>query len=153
MLSPSTSSSDDKNIVSSWPASECPTLNTSFPSSDPHPYHSSMLHHHSDETQHHIEWNSLFSAPLNPSVFATLAANGVFPVPRPDHHHSRHYTEHSSSSSWSHAPTSISGHLRPSLSRVHSSSQEQPRTRVNSSSQEQPMSTLNSRPRRIAVSN
>ncbi|KAG1832446.1 hypothetical protein EV424DRAFT_1313024 [Suillus variegatus] len=40
-----------------------------------------MLHHHSDETQHHIEWNSLFSAPLNPSVFATLAANGVFPVP------------------------------------------------------------------------
>ncbi|KAH7888837.1 hypothetical protein F5I97DRAFT_1804288 [Phlebopus sp. FC_14] len=27
------------------------------------------------------EWNNLFSAPLNPTVFATLAANGVFPVP------------------------------------------------------------------------
>ncbi|KAG1777746.1 hypothetical protein EV702DRAFT_969303 [Suillus placidus] len=35
-----------------------------------------MLHHSDDN-----DWNSLFSAPLNPSVFATLAANGVFPVP------------------------------------------------------------------------
>jgi hypothetical protein len=77
-MSPSTNSSDDnKNI---WPVSERPT------SFDP-----SMLH------QDDVEWNSLFSAPLNPSVFATLAANGVFPVPRPDH--SRHYTDH-----WSHRP-------------------------------------------------
>ncbi|KAG1870198.1 hypothetical protein DFJ58DRAFT_653231 [Suillus subalutaceus] len=37
--------------------------------------------HHSDDSRHIStnEWNSLFSAPLNPSVFATLAANGVFP--------------------------------------------------------------------------
>ncbi|KIK44787.1 hypothetical protein CY34DRAFT_599629 [Suillus luteus UH-Slu-Lm8-n1] len=77
-MSPSTNSSDDnKNI---WPVSERPS------SFDP-----SMLH------QDDVEWNSLFSAPLNPSVFATLAANGVFPVPRPDH--SRHYTDH-----WSHRP-------------------------------------------------
>lgn len=149
-MSPSTNSSEDnKNIVTSWPVSELPSLHTttSF-SSDPSSstYHPSSMLHHSDDTRHIStnEWNSLFSTPLNPSVFATLAANGVFPVPRPDHHHhhhSRQYTEHPSSS-WSHAPTTT-GHypLRPSLTRVHSSTQLP----------EQPMSTRpphDTRPRR-----
>lgn len=147
----STSSFDDnKNIVSSWPVSERPTLNTSFSiqssaepsSSSPwsnHPPSSYMLHSNQDDQPNHIsEWNSLFSAPLNPSVFATLAANGVFPVPRPDHSRPPQYTDHPSS--WSHAPISISGHHphRPSLTRAHSSTA--------SHSAEQAMSPINDHP-------
>ncbi|KAF8556136.1 hypothetical protein OG21DRAFT_1521326 [Imleria badia] len=43
-----------------------------------------MQHSHpSSDQMHNDDWNSIFSAPLTPVVFANLAANGVFPLPAP----------------------------------------------------------------------
>lgn len=95
-----------------------------------------MLHQSAPSDDHHMqhlspnEWNSLFSAPLNPTVFASLAANGVFPVPRGAQHDQRSalYNDHPPHSSWSHPPPqpppipSTSHHPhRPSVLRTHSS--------------------------------
>ncbi|KAG6334213.1 hypothetical protein ID866_4871, partial [Astraeus odoratus] len=123
---------------------------------------SSMLHqalpssHLSPDTSDHpsamqslpnADWGSLFSAPLNPTLFANLAAQGVISVPNGsangiNHDHGRHVLSHSRTlpiktqptsphvdhvhpSSWSNgsAPFASSSHHlpRPSLSRVHPS--------------------------------
>ena len=75
-------------------------------------------HHHPVQHLSPNEWNSLFSAPLNPAVFASLAANGVFTVPRahqsvPNDHllhrppSSAFHNEHHPHSSWSHSSSHL----------------------------------------------
>jgi len=103
---------DNKNIVSSWSTTERPSTESSHSQAWSHPtqhsspymIHQSVSHSHQDPISPN-EWNTLFSAPLNPSVFATLAANGVFPVPRADPHF-RAPPSSFHPSSWSHASTS-----------------------------------------------
>ncbi|KAH7923717.1 hypothetical protein BV22DRAFT_1196481 [Leucogyrophana mollusca] len=102
-------------------------------------------HHGSMQSLSGPEWNSLFSAPLNPAVFATLAANGVFNIPPAGQSprldadslpynsaNTRHlanrlpqsHQHHDQTASWSHGGSqlgSTSHGQRPSLQRAHSS--------------------------------
>lgn len=96
------------------------------------------------------EWSHLFSAPLNPTVFAALAANGVLgsmapgtPSSLPASSYHGHYnpnvmgqseSSHRSAGSWSQAPssytpTSTYHHKPPSLPRSSSSSNVAPRSK------------------------
>lgn len=53
-----------------------------IPHSDDSPFVHSTMHALSND-----DWNTLFSTPLTPAVFANLAANGVFQVPSSADHH------------------------------------------------------------------
>ncbi|KIK98250.1 hypothetical protein PAXRUDRAFT_824042 [Paxillus rubicundulus Ve08.2h10] len=118
------------------PTSMSHTLHQSLPH---HPPPDSSDHHFPMQSLSHNEWNNLFSAPLNPTVFATLAASGVFPVPGAtmSSHHRHHLVtgttraqpnnyHHDRSASWSPTiPLTPTSHhsSRPPLSKVHSISE------------------------------
>jgi len=119
---PSNHSAEPSSISNSSPWSHHPPLPSSAASS--YMLHQSAPNSHISSDMQQLspnEWNTLFSTPLNPTVFASLAANGVFSVPRAPPR-TNQYNEQHPHSSWSHPnhPPSHQHH-RPSIPRTHSS--------------------------------